>query len=411
MRSATRSLAILAAAGAIVALCGAVQPLRERLLREYAIRSGLVPVERTWVPVDPAKAAVGAKLFQDTGLSMDGTISCQSCHLDRFSSADGLPVAVGVGGRGEGAARMAGGGDIVPRNVMALWGRGGRGFDTFFYDGKVQRTGGRIVSQFGAAPPSADPLVVAAHLPFVEIREMVANHDDMKERYAQEAVGSANRIYDLLSSRLRRDPVLGPELSRAYHVPVSQLRFGQAADAIASFIRVRFRLRSTRFHDYVFHEGALTPAEERGGLLFYGKGRCSSCHDGPYFSDFGFHAVAFPQLGFGKNGFGVDYGRYNVTFDPKDRYRFRTPPLYNVTRTAPYSHSGSVSSLPVAVAYHFDPLRFYRAAGTTGAARLEELRRMGAAANEPLPEALTDDEVRDVVAFLGTLSFDAPVTR
>ena len=69
------------------------------------------------------------------------------------------------------------------------------------------------------------------------------------------------------------------------------------------------------------------------------------CHSGPYFSDFKFHVVAFPHLGFGVNGFGVDYGRFNATFDPVDRYKFRTPPLYNVVKTGPYGHSGSVATV------------------------------------------------------------------
>ena len=82
-----------------------------------------------------------------------------------------------------------------------------------------------------------------------------------------------------------------------------------------------------------------------------------TCHYGPYFSDLKFHVVPFPQLGFGKNGFGVDYGRFNVTFDPKDLYKFRTPPLFNVEKTAPYGHSGSVATIQEAIAAHFDPLR------------------------------------------------------
>ena len=100
----------------------------------------------------------------------------------------------------------------------------------------------------------------------------------------------------------------------------------------------------------------MSESEQKGGLIFYGKGRCSSCHNGPYFTDFQFHAIATPQLGFGKNGFGIDYGRYNSTLRDEDRYRFRTPPLWNVTKTAPYFHSGSVQELEDAILLHVDPL-------------------------------------------------------
>jgi cytochrome c peroxidase len=97
-------------------------------------------------------------------------------------------------------------------------------------------------------------------------------------------------------------------------------------------------------------------AELKGARLFYGKGACSTCHYGPHFSDFKFHTVPFPQLGFGKNGFGVDFGRYNATFNPNDLYKFRTAPLYNVEKTAPYGHSGSVATIQEAIVAHYDPL-------------------------------------------------------
>ncbi|MGQ3230070.1 MAG: cytochrome-c peroxidase, partial [Blastomonas fulva] len=141
-------------------------------------------------------------------------------------------------------------------------------------------------------------------------------------------------------------------------------------------------------------------------ILFYGRGKCSTCHNGPYFTDFQFHAVAFPQAGFGKNGFGVDEGRYNVTHNPFDRFLFRTPPLFNVTKTAPYSHSGSVARLEDAIIAHFDPLRFADPGKMTLRERADLLERLGPASREPLPASLSDDEVRAIAAFLAMLDFE-----
>ena len=45
-----------------------------------------------------------------------------------------------------------------------------------FWDGRVQDTGDTLVSQFGTALP-LDPLVVAVHLPVVEIREMMIENE------------------------------------------------------------------------------------------------------------------------------------------------------------------------------------------------------------------------------------------
>ena len=103
-----------------------------------------------------------------------------------------------------------------------------------------------------------------------------------------------------------------------------------------------------------------------------------NCHNGPYFSDFKFHAVPLPQLGFCKNGFGVDYGRFNVTFDPQDLYRFRTPPLFNVEKTAPYGHAGSLAKLSEAIVAHFDPLRTIDLKSMDEVARHEFFKRMAA---------------------------------
>lgn len=403
MRSATK-----AALTALLFVAPAVahgQTLRETLLRKSAVDNGLTPISRLQPAVIQARSVVGGKLFESKLLSLNGEMSCQKCHLDRFASADGLPNAIGVGGKGEGVARLKGGGRIVPRNVFALWGRGGPGFHTFFWDGRVQQTPDGVVSQFGTAAPSKDPLTVAAHLPFVEIREMIDDDEVVRAKYQREDVGAANALYATLVTRLRNDPKLGPELARAYAVRRDQIQFLHAANAIAHFIRDKFRLRQTRFHAFVFNGGRLSRQEVQGGVLFYGKGRCSACHSGAYFTDFGFHTVAFPQAGFGRNGFGVDYGRYNVTFDPNDLYRFRTPPLYNVAKTAPYSHSGSVMNLERAIQYHFDPLRFPSPITLSQTDRIEQFKRLARAGNEATPPQLTDAEVRDIAAFLRTLSF------
>jgi cytochrome c peroxidase len=123
-------------------------------------------------------------------------------------------------------------------------------------------------------------------------------------------------------------------------------------------------------------------------------------------SDFGFHAIAMPQLGFGKNGFGIDYGRFNVTHDPEDLYKFRTPPLLNAEKTAPYGHSGSMATLEEAIVAHFDPLHQFDPASLTSLDRHEFFKRLAASADSGLLMGYLDDaEVEALVGFLKTLSF------
>ena len=381
--------------------------LRDQVLRDAALKAGLIEAEKTHVKVKPAFVAAGKLVFQSKGLSLNRETACASCHLDRFGSADGIPNAVGTQGKGQGIERLAGGGDIIPRNTLPFWGRGGVGFNIFFWDGKVDGTNGAVVSQFGSLPPSSDPLVVAAHLPPVEIGEMITDsqkNDELKT----ETISTAQSVYALLVDQLISDPDIEQALTFATGKQPSQIVYLDVATALASFIRDNFKVQPIKLHRFVFDGIPLTDQERRGGLVFYGKGGCSACHNGAYFTDFDFHAVPFPQAGFGKNGFGIDYGRFNETLDPDDRYKFRTPPLLNVTKTAPYSHSGSVADLGDAIRFHVDPLALYDATRFSDAQRVEYYSALKSWSREPLVGiALDNEEIADLVAFLATLEYDS----
>lgn len=405
MRSAT-SLVIAVMVG-LLANPAAADTLRDSVLRQAALDAGLVPAEETHVPVAPDLVAAGKLLFQTKKLSLEHETACASCHLDRFGSADGLPNAIGTEGRGEGVARLMGGGDIIPRNALPFWGRGSKGFDVFFWDGRIDARGEAMISQFAGEEPSDDPLVVAVHLPPVELGEMLLNSAG-SETLQSETVASANQVYDQLAQRLRDDPEIGPALARAHGVEPSEIRFIDVAEALAGFIRHNFRLKPTRFHDFVFGDGDLSEGEIEGGLIFYGKGRCATCHNGAYFTDFQFHTIPFPQAGFGKNGFGIDYGRYNVTLDVADLYRFRTPPIFNVTKTAPYSHSGSLYELSDAIRTHVDPLARAENVPTDVRQRADFYQVLKQWSHTPVAGvALDERDIEQLVVFLGSLEFDS----
>lgn len=381
--------------------------MRDTVLREALLRSGIVPYQETHVSVDPALVQAGKLLFQSKDISLDRQTACASCHLDRFGSGDGIANAVGTGGQGEGLERLAAGGDIIPRNALPFWGRGSKGFDVFFWDGKVDASTGTILSQFAGDEPAKDGLVVAAHLPPVEVGEMVddAVHNDHLEG---ESVEAAQVVYRTLADRITAREDIGPQLAAARGKDLNELEFIDIAEGIAAFIRTNFRLADNPLHGFIYDNGALSEQELAGGLIFVGKGRCAACHNGPYFSDFQFHSIATPQLGFGKNGFGIDYGRFNVTMQEGDRYRFRTPPLWNVSKTAPYFHSGSVQKLEDAIRLHVDPLAGLSPETMTGEQRIQFYDQLKAWAREPISgAALEDDEIAALVSFLNLLSFDS----
>jgi len=85
----------------------------------------------------------------------------------------------------------------------------------------------------------------------------------------------------------------------------------------------------------------------------------------------------------------ADVGRYEVTQDPADRWRYKTPTLRNVALTAPYMHNGALDTLE-AVA------RFYDRGGIPHPL-LDPLIR---------PLGLEEGEIHDLVAFLNSLSGD-----
>ncbi len=392
-----------------------------KLLKEAALKNNFKQISVVNKKFDKKKSSLGKKFFHDTMLSFNSDMSCGTCHLTKFSSADGLPNAVGVGGEGEGIDRMFSDGEIVPRNTLPLWGRGSKDFNTLFWDGKITQVDGEIISQLGLLTKNyasmdneyeiiqdfyQDPLISAVHLPFVEIRELVADDEEVTEVLKKESIDTAMNVFYDLTERIKKDSDYTKEIKEIYNLEVDQIEFFVVADAIAHFIRDEFAIKETIFSDFVFNDGKLNDDAIRGGLLFYGKAKCSSCHSGTLFSDLDFHSIPYPQVGFGKNGFGVDYGRFNVTYDPDDLYKFRTPPLINVEFTKPYSHSGSVFDLKEAIRYHFDPLKNLDLQNISDLERVEMYKKLkisGQNINQ-IPY-LDENELDQLVEFLKTLSF------
>lgn len=234
---------------------------------------------------------------------------------------------------------------------------------------------------------------------------MIADTPEVRANLVIEEVGTAEGVFKTLADRVLQNPKLGSRLADAYQKPLEGLTFGEIGDAVAQFIRHNFRIKQTKLHRFVFDNGTITQKELNGGITFYGRGRCASCHNGAYFTDFGFHSIPFPRLGFGKNGFGNDEGRYNVIFNPSDRFLFRTPPLYNATKASPYGHSGSLLTLDEAIVAHFDPLRLADFKKMSVHERSNFYRKMKAAPDDTVPTTLTDTEVKELVAFISTLDF------
>ncbi len=137
--------------------------------------------------------------------------------------------------------------------------------------------------------------------------------------------------------------------------------------------------------------------------MFFGKARCGVCHKGPLFSDFEFHSIGVRDFGPGFDGRGSDLGRYGATGRQEDRYKFRTPPLRNVTLTAPYFHNGSAATLDEAIHQHLDPLFHADKYEESGAftMNLDQINAISPVLTARV--RLSGDEVEALISFLRTL--------
>ena len=187
--------------------------------------------------------------------------------------------------------------------------------------------------------------------------------------------------------------------------------------ALSAFMQVAFAADKTAWDRFLAGaDEALTPAQKRGALLFYGRAGCSHCHSGPLFSDQQFHNIGVvPYAAALLPGSQQDLGRFLLTRRLADRYAFRTPPLRNVALTAPYFHNGSVQSLREAIDWHQRPvknLREFRWAAMPWSLRSishpERVRtdRIVQTLDKKLAGsmALSEREIADLVAFMHALT-------
>jgi cytochrome c peroxidase len=423
-------------------------------LRQLVAQAGLEPLTAVSPPPSPAQIALGQALFFETELSGNRDVSCATCHHPDFGLSDGLPLAVGAGGSGVGPARLVGDGrQFVPRHSLDVANRGLPGWQSMFWDGRLALSDNGFISPAGEhLPPGLDNLLAAQAMLAVTARhemrgglydvagyliqpgEFPESYQDGerplawsdRDIYGQEnelaAIGNAPEemplIWGGLMARLLALPVYPPRFAAAYpDTPPEAWNFTHAANALAAFQMAAFTFTDTPWDRYLAgDEAALSPEAKRGALLFYGKAGCAACHSGALFSDQQFHNIGAPQFGPGSSPIApLDYGRYAVTGHPEDKFAFRTPSLRNVAHTAPYLHNGAYPTLEEVVRHHLEPERYL--VGYNGRSLPPTLRptlqnevvtqRHILATLSPLlaqAEPLTNQEIRQLVAFLHSLS-------
>ena len=300
----------------------------------------------------PAPSALGRTLTFDPILSGNHDISCMTCHLPTLATGDGRSLAIGEGGTGLGAAPIAPGRRFHsaqrPAPVQSP-------LDHLFWDGRVfEDDAGRLHTPAGEAVTpemrsvmTYGPVSAIGLFPVLSRSEMRGSPGD--NELADLSDDDPRAVWAAAMRRLGEIPAYRRMFEAAYPgTPFDQMNFAHATNAMGAFLLDAFAFDDAPWDRFLAgSDAALTPEQLSGALAFM-NAPCSSCHDGPGFSDDRFHDVALAQFGPGE-GDGPsgrdDFGRERVTGDAADRYRFRTTMLRNVELTGPFGHAGQFDDL------------------------------------------------------------------
>ncbi len=331
-----------------------------------------VPVEltREAIPADnpqtPEKISLGQRLFFERRLSVDGTVSCSTCHDPQLAFTDRKPLSVGIKGRV--------GQRNAPTILNALYNK------TQFWDGRVntleEQAANPIVNVFEMGHPNLDAAVA-----------QIATVEEYQQAFQRVFGRAAN----------------GPDVLRA----------------IASYERTQLSFDSPFDHFMAGDNNAIDASAKRGWELFNTQARCNKCHaltdtqrDVTVLTDNDFHNIGIgiirhnvvglarqaEQLIKSGDTAGIDraaiqtdmsaLGRFLITKKQKDTASFKTPDIRNVLVTGPYFHDGSQATL-------WDVIDHYNKGDGLQNPYLDE---------DIQPLALTETDIDDLVAFMASLT-------
>lgn len=374
---------------------------------------------------------LGGDIFFSPDLSIDGSVSCASCHHPEKAGADGIPLPIGIGGghsENVGQARIDAAEKIytkftlnglIPRNSPTVF-NSSLYTKALFWDGRAQyitsAEGKKMIKAgFGVSPytPNAyqqDSLLqTQARMPITSPFEMkgglLSNRND-------------HEIEQSVVALLRSNEQWCQQFNRMFKMKScsKSLTLDNITLALASY-QASLVFVDSPFQNYIDGDSnALTTAQKRGALLFFsnkeqGGFGCTNCHTGKIFSSQEFFNLGLPASGLGANEKGWDFGRHNVDKE-YDRSTFRVPSLLNIEKTAPYFHNGIAHTLEEAVMFHTSSsgvdkaIHRIKLPGIDYVA-IDKLTTDEYRANamaERLPLVISENQLKDVVAFLRSLT-------
>ena len=368
MRSRSTSSFDLSRASFVAALFAAVLAVAgcepsELTVEEIETARSLTLAELPPVPPDPTNrvaddrraAAFGATLFFDPAMSIDGTVSCGTCHKIGSQFQDDLPRGHAIG--------------VTDRRTMPLAGAAYSPWQ--FWDGR------------------RDSLWAQALTPLEDIREHGGNRLFYARLIAERYGPRYEAVFGPLPKLAGLPDHAGPlgtlsEKAAWAAMPGNQREavdrvFANIGKAIAAFERTILPAE-TRFDRYIAAlaarrqpaaADAFSDIEREGLKLFVGKGGCINCHNGPRLTDDHFHNTGVPAV----DGLPPDRGRAGATGEvladpfnclgpysdgdaagcselrfmmesrPELERAYKTPSLRGAAGRPPYMHAGQYATL------------------------------------------------------------------
>ena len=326
-------------------------------------------------PLTPAKISLGRLLFFDRRLSHNNTISCAMCHVpEQGFSSNEMATAVGIEGRS------------VRRNSPTIYNVAY--LERLFHDGREtsleQQIWGPLLARNEMGNPSVGRVIEKISA-VAKYREMFAlafdDRIDSRDLISMETVGMALASYErtLISA----------------NSPFDRWYYGNEAKAMSDQQQAGFSLftgkaKCSACHQLQEHYALLTDNLLHNTGIGYQRSMTTNTGDmrvliapGEYI------VVKGGSVADSSEPRTSDLGLYEITENPADRWKYRTPTLRNIALTAPYMHDGSLSTLR-------ELIEFYNNGGVDNELRDPLIRPLG----------LSEEEATQLLAFLTALTGD-----
>lgn len=320
---------------------------------------------------DYLTAELGQKLFFDKTLSPSG-IACSHCHQPQHFFADGLKTSQGI--------------SPLRRNSPSLIGISQSAW--FYWDGRRDSLWSQALVPFEAAAEMGSSRIA--------VLQKVMSSDDYRQAYEKifKKLPNPDKLMILPKNA---NPLGTDEDKRLWRsvprrdrneINLHYANIGKLLEAYMSKLQHQDS-RFDQFVDALVKDGQVEAdkvmtADEQQGLRWFisGQSRCLNCHNGPRFTNDGFHNIGTAENAEGERDFGRALGIQSALlneFNCKSKYAnsngecakldyisaaeitgmldgsFKVPGLRNVARTAPYMHDGRFADLASVLEYYRSP--------------------------------------------------------